>query len=305
MGSIKQSYAIVFADVSGSSKLYKETGNDAAKAAIDEIVDAMRGIISSHDGKVIKTIGDEIMACFENCNNAALAAQAIQHSTLDSTKSQPLQLRIGIDFGEVLEEQGDLFGDVVNNAAFVSRVARGGQTIMTENALADLNSTTREHCRRFDRIPLKGGTEKTLVYLLDWEEATQPEAEDMTVISEMPDITGYLSTGILTLDYQQSRLELVATDTPFSVGRSKDKVSLQIDTSFASREHCQIIHRRGKFVLCDNSTNGTYISQSDRPEIYLRREELPLSGSGVISIGQSVNNDKTHLIRYTLSESKH
>jgi len=298
MGANRQNYAIVFADVSGSSRLYKETGNAAAKLTIDEILERIRNIVSDNDGKVIKTIGDEVMASFEDCNKAAAAAQSIQRTTVDNTTSNPLQLRIGMDFGDVLEEHDDLFGDVVNDAAFVSRIARGGQIIMTANVLSNLKGNMRDKCREFDRITLKGGNEKISVYLLSWEGNPQQDSDDMTVITGIEDITGYLGTGILALHYQQLQIELNAFDTPFTLGRSIERVSLHIDTSFASREHCQIIHRRGKFVLCDNSTNGTYISQSGRPEIYLRREELPLSGAGVIAIGQSVNSEQVHLIKY-------
>ncbi len=73
---------------------------------------------------------------------------------------------------------------------------------------------------------------------------------------------------------------------------------LLINSSFASRAHAVIEYHRGKFVLKDQSTNGTYIGDESGREIYLRREELPLTGRGIISLGTSIASNPDHLIEY-------
>ena len=64
----------MFADVSGSSGLYKQIGNEQAKAIIDEAVQFMTAITIVNEGTVVKTIGDEIMARFNDGNQACEAA---------------------------------------------------------------------------------------------------------------------------------------------------------------------------------------------------------------------------------------
>jgi len=85
---------------------------------------------------------------------------------------------------------------------------------------------------------------------------------------------------------------------PFIIGRDHRKSHLHVDSSLASRDHCHIVIHRGKFVLVDHSTNGTYVKTPEQPEIYLRREELPLQGEGTISIGRRAHQDKELTIYY-------
>jgi predicted component of type VI protein secretion system len=82
------------------------------------------------------------------------------------------------------------------------------------------------------------------------------------------------------------------------IGRDFNKVNLCMDNSVCSREHCHIAFRRGKYVLVDHSTNGTYVHEENKTPIYLRREEAPLQGNGVISVGQQVDSANPWLIKY-------
>ncbi|MDZ7825929.1 MAG: FHA domain-containing protein [Gammaproteobacteria bacterium] len=66
----------------------------------------------------------------------------------------------------------------------------------------------------------------------------------------------------------------------------------------ASRFHAMIGPRPRKFALKDQSTNGTYVSMQGSPVVVLKREELPLFGEGVISLGEAVREDGEHLIRF-------
>jgi len=86
--------------------------------------------------------------------------------------------------------------------------------------------------------------------------------------------------------------------TPYTIGRDLNKVNLRMEHSVCSREHCHIEFRRGKYVLIDHSTNGTYVHEENKTPIYLRREEAPLQGKGVISVGQQVNPSNPWLIHF-------
>jgi class 3 adenylate cyclase len=70
MNQRSQTQAIMFADVSGSSALYKRVGNEQAKATIDDAVQFMTALTIVHEGTLVKTIGDEIMARFDLVNQA-------------------------------------------------------------------------------------------------------------------------------------------------------------------------------------------------------------------------------------------
>jgi hypothetical protein len=102
----------------------------------------------------------------------------------------------------------------------------------------------------------------------------------------------------LYLTYHNTIKELTNKTTEFVLGRSRN-TQLLIDSDLASRQHAKILFRKGKFVLVDMSTNGTFVKTQGGKEIYVQKEEFPLSGSGFISLGKSVSVDNEHLIYFS------
>ena len=74
-------------------------------------------------------------------------------------------------------------------------------------------------------------------------------------------------------------------------------VDLVVPDRMASRTHCEIERRQGKFVLVDRSANGTYVTIDGDPELVLRREETMLRHHGVLALGQS-RNTATELVEF-------
>lgn len=298
MNQQNQLQAIMFADVSGSSALYKHLGNEQAKGIIDEAVQFMTALTIVHEGIVVKTIGDEIMARFERGNNACEAAIAIQQRCIKEPRLKNLGIRIGIAFGEVLITHDDAFGDTVNDAAYVAHIARANQIVLTQSVVDVLDHFLSQDCQMFDHINIKGDTEKTLIYRLEWEHTGQHSRA--TLVMPIHEVTRFVEKFQLSLQVKGRDIALLPQQMPFKIGRDPQKSHLVIESDLASREHCHIEFRRGKYVLVDHSTNGIYVSVDDQTQIYLRREELPLQGAGLISLGQSTHIDNPWMIRYKL-----
>lgn len=288
--------AIMFADVSDSSALYKRLGNLRAKRRLDGIIKLMIKLTAKHGGIVVKTIGDEVMTRFNNVENACGAAIAIQqHETIRSDRDR-LAVRIGIAFGPTLVDANDVFGDTVNDAACVTLIARSNQIVLTQGAADLLKGELRDECHIFDRIKLKGELNPTAIYRIDWEQ--NYETHSATKVMSVEDLATEPEQAHLTLRIRDQVLHIKPEQTPYILGRDPLIAHLQIDSGLASRDHCRIIFRRGKYVLVDHSTNGTYVSHSAQADIYLRREELPLFGSGSISLGEPVHQAGDWLIHY-------
>lgn len=296
MTTPNQRQAIMFADVSGSSALYKAVGNNQAKAIIDEAIHFMTALTIVQDGVVVKTIGDEVMTRFESCTHACEAAIAIQQRCIKEPQLKNLGIRIGIAYGDVVLTPQDVFGDTVNDAAFVAHIARASHIVMTQAAVDALDESLRADCQMFDRVLLKGEHEKSLIYRLQWEASGNQNRS--TLVMPIHDITQFVDKFQLRLTLQDREIALLPAQTPFHIGRDPYKSDLLIENGLTSREHCHIEFRRGKYVLIDHSTNGTYVSSDDQESIYLRREELPLQGRGLISLGQPGNDDNPWLIHY-------
>jgi class 3 adenylate cyclase len=284
--------AVVFADIAGSSKLYKEVGNDQANRQISEIVDRLIFITREFGGTVIKTIGDEIMAHFTQPSAACEAS--IEYQQIGELS---LPIRVGMAWGDVIEKDNDLFGQAVNDAAAVAKIARGRQIITTQDHFDQVVEDHRFRFSAYDEVKLKGSQETTRIYRIDWEPANNTYTIDATAIKAS--YTPVHNQLTLTFSCPEPIEPVVLTDenTPYHIGRSKSSCHLTTDSPLASRDHCHINFQYGKFVLVDHSTNGTWV-RSQNQDVYLRREELPLIGKGDIYLGKKTGEDCDYIIHF-------
>ncbi|MGE3667910.1 MAG: adenylate/guanylate cyclase domain-containing protein, partial [Steroidobacteraceae bacterium] len=126
--------AILAADVAGYTRLMStdDEGTLTTLKARREIFDQLVG---EFDGRVFGSVGDSLMAQFQSAVNAVRCAQAIQHAILEANAPLPpadrMQLRIGIDLGDVIEDGGTLYGDGVNVAARLQALAEPGGILVS------------------------------------------------------------------------------------------------------------------------------------------------------------------------------
>lgn len=102
----------------------------------------------------------------------------------------------------------------------------------------------------------------------------------------------------LYLTYREKITEASTRSNDILLGRSK-KSNIIVNTDCASRHHAKILYRKGKFIVIDQSTNGTFVKPQGGKEIFIQNEEYPLAGSGFISLGKSVSVDNEHLIYFS------
>ena len=288
-----QSMTVMFADVAGSTKLYEKLGDVIANSIISEVIQLMQDATLEHDGIVIKTIGDEVMCRFEKADDCALTAIKIQEKLqLGMVQGQFVAVRIGFHCGEaIIQDDGDIFGDTVNTAARMAGIAKGRQIILTQETANQLSLELNQKARDFDKVHVKGKAGEILISELVWENAgvTQMVSFDNLVSQLKQKITLDCAGREVTTDTDGDGLQL---------GRS-DECDLIVHAELASRFHAKISVRRGHFLLVDQSTNGTYVLTDDGKSHFLRRDELVLNDSGVISLGSQYTNEQDHwLIRY-------
>ena len=288
--------AIMFADISGSTKLYEMLGDDIANATISKTLDALTGIVKENDGTLIKTIGDEIMCTFPTAENAGQAA-CTMHEILaegDFAEGLPdvaISIRVGMHFGPAILDNGDVFGDAVNIAARMAAQAKANQIITTAGTIEKLSPILRASTRFVDHAPIKGKKEVIDIYEIIWQD------EDVTRMA-----TGMLDAAKapeakLILSYRNQNIEINKSRPSVVMGRSKD-CDFPIAEKLASRQHVRIELRRDKFFIIDQSTNGTHVRSENGEDAFLRREELPLNGNGQISLGKAFTENPTEVVQY-------
>lgn len=285
----------MFSDVAGSTALYDKFGDTKAKAIIENCINLMADITKRYKGVVIKTIGDEIMCRFPTAEDGINACCSIQEavSILTGPDDNPMAVRIGIHAGEAILDDNDVFGDAVNVAARMAGIAKARQIITTEDTYNQLSEDLQEMAREFDTTSVKGKQEQITIYDVVWD-----EEDDVTRMSFTPAQSS--TDAEITMTYSGQSKVLTQADMPIVIGRGA-KADITIDAPLASRSHVMLDYNRGKFVLADQSTNGTYIKLNDGKEVYLRREELPLSSRGAISMGEKVDESSPLVISFSVA----
>ncbi|MFZ5724212.1 MAG: adenylate/guanylate cyclase domain-containing protein [Pseudomonadota bacterium] len=301
MSGTESRYAVMFADVSGSTRLYEMLGDQDAKAIIDETIGLMSEITVRHGGTVVKTIGDEVMSRFPEADAAIHAACDIQTALDNKTAVRPgikVAVRIGVHWGSALLDNNDLFGDAVNVASRMAGIARARQIITTEDTVGALSSGLAGKARWFDRAPVKGKHAEIDIHEVVWEEH-QAVTRIMTAVA-LPAIEPD-SARTLVVQCDGAELPVPNDGSSFLLGRA-DTCDLVVPATLASRQHARIEFRRGKYILIDQSTNGTWMRQQDGQQVYLRREEAPLLGTGIISLGEEIDDDNPALVHFHLPD---
>jgi adenylate cyclase len=286
--------AILFADVAGSTSIYQRHGDRAALQWIEGALAAMKHVTQCNQGRVVKTIGDELMAVFETADAAFRAACEIQWQVdeLAPLGSDYMAVRIGFHHGPALERDGDVFGDSVNIAARLVGMAKGGQIITSGRTLDCVDRQLAQHTRKLDRVALKGMRVEETIFEALW--------------NEDEDVTTMLSTSLTMLAPTHSLLALTYEGVAIGMGPERMRLTLGRDEANdvvivsrrASRVHARIEWRRDKFVLVDQSTNGTYVQSDNGADVFLRMEELALTGSGVIAFGHPIAKAGTEVMRF-------
>lgn len=288
--------AVMFADVSGSTRLYETLGDETANRIIGKVIAIMAKITEVYQGFVIKTIGDEIMCRFSSANDCVRAAMDIQEEITAGVQgeSTPIQIKVGLHYGPaILMEDGDVFGDAVNVAARMAGIAKGSQIITTQDTIKLLDADLQDISRRFDKTNVKGKEEEIIVYQVVWEHNDDVTRIEISLSSDDEEVK------YLKLQFRGETNRIASNDKrTFVIGRGVQS-DLLCQTRLASRTHAIIEFRRGKFLLMDQSSNGTFIKTDDGENIFLRRQELMLWGSGHISLGEEVSKeDPDDVIHY-------
>jgi class 3 adenylate cyclase len=291
------SQAILFADIAHSTRLYDRLGDTVARNLVALSIDVMKAVVRANAGEVIKTIGDGVMSRFLSADAAATAAVRLHEAmAMDRRlKSNNLRLRIGFHIGPVIEEDDDLYGDAVNVAARMTAQAKAGQIITSRQTVQTLNKKHHATARMVDQTRVKGKAR-----LMDIFEITWGQPEELTImrnnVCEMVAPVSRQHT-LMTLKLQRQHVSIDLENPIVTLGRNQTN-RLVINNPEVSRLHARIEFRKDKFILIDQSTNGTYVYPVGHKMLYLRRDEVLLEGRGFFSLGQEVRPDSPVAVHY-------
>ena len=240
--------------------------------------------------------GTRHWAVFETGDDALNAAVAVLSRTAGELTTT---LRVAVHTGDVRAHRDRVTGEAINTAARLADLAEANTILLSEAVSLGLHEESRQLLRPRDRIRLAPGRSELRLFEAIW----RPEELNHTTIAPRMIEAGYLRNlnwSRLRLTVADHSLDVRPPTTPLAIGRGH-RCEVRVEAAAASRVHARIDHRQGKFILVDQSTNGTHLRRSDGSEAVLRNEACVLTGSGCFALGEPAEAGLEWLIAYAAS----
>src|SRR5271156_3940083 len=171
----KTNTAVLFTDVVASTKYFDRYGDTAGFAMVDRHAQLGASTVREFAGRVVKTIGDSVMAEFSDpvvCGRAAIELQRKLYSVNEGLPERDrLQLRVGINYGSCFRQDGDLFGDAVNVAARITKHTGPGQILISSSVHRAIPKDSRLICSSLGKMDFKGKEAKEEIFEVVWTDS--------------------------------------------------------------------------------------------------------------------------------------
>jgi len=165
-------HTILFTDIEGSTALTHKLGDAAARDLLREHERLTREALKAHGGAEVKTMGDGFMASFNSATRALDCAIALQRAFAEHNASaaDPLRVRVGLNAGEPIEEEQDLFGTAVILAARIAAQAQAGEILVSEG-VRQIVAGKKFLLADRGEVTLRGFEDPVRVYELNWRQS--------------------------------------------------------------------------------------------------------------------------------------
>src|SRR5438093_2249488 len=184
---------VLFTDIVGAAAVRSSQAEAAAPEIVRSHFDLLRQQVESHGGREVKTLGDGLMATFVSPRSALTSAIAMQRALADGNRAKPpeqqVQVRVGLNAGEAIREDGDIFGSTVDAAARICAKAAGGQILASETVRGIVGAAKELQFRDRGRFRLKGFPERWRLLEVAWEEEA-PAVVSAPVLAERTPYVG-------------------------------------------------------------------------------------------------------------------
>lgn len=298
---------VVFTDLHGSTAVFEALGNARAAETVTQITTWIAQQCHRHEGTVVKTLGDGVLAMFADRHSAIAAVVALQrgHSKwlLRAPTDLKMPMRIGVATGEVEMVGGDCYGDPVNVASRLCDLCEPNQIWANAATLDGASEVGGASFRLMGPISIRGRAEPCTVYQIEWREEvatdflTMQGNLDQTFSSGNADALGRE----IELSWLGSSKQYHAFDLPMTIGRGGN-ADFPVDDRRVSRTHARLEWRNGSVVLVDVSSYGSWVRfmGSSGSDVLLRREECVLHGRGELALGGSFSDPSVPTVSFSI-----
>ena len=284
-------HSVLIADIVSSTALYEQLGDTEARALVSGGVRTLSETVVAAGGWVVKSMGDGILSSFK-CDTAMSAALEM----MEKMEMHGMEIRVGIHYGEVIEVNRDIFGDVVNTAARIADIARANEILISKSFWSQLDPETQERVQSVPPVSVKGKREPLQLFSI--------------LSGEGGAISGELTLAMVEPEEESStrRMELVYAGQAYvlegegsvQLGRGS-KCEIVVAHHKVSRMHARIFYRKPDYVIADSSTNGTFIVPENGSQAHILRRDTVLFGSGVIYLGAAPGTENAQAVGFDVT----
>jgi adenylate cyclase len=297
---------VVFTDLTGSTSVFESLGNAKATKTVTQLTRWICDLFESLGGRVIKTLGDGVLAVFPDAPTAINAVVEMQRSHQKRLMQQPapehLPIRVGVATGEVEIVDGDCFGDAVNVASRLSDLS-GPHEIWVNSTELDYSSRFNGIRFRFlGPINVRGRIEPCTVYQVDWHEDESTDFLTMQGDINSQDLAakGDSLGREIELAWLDQTMTFKSFELPIQIGRTR-QCEFMVNDPRVSRVHARIEWRNGSILLVDVSSYGTWVRfEGAGADVLLRREDCVLHGRGEVALGASFSDISVPTVKFTV-----
>jgi predicted phosphodiesterase len=181
----------------------------------------------------------------------------------------------------VVQEQNDIFGAAVHTANRMTSQAKSRQVVISGETVKKMSEKFREQTRQIDVATVRGKIDEVALYELLWN---PDEATSMLPTIEWEGQDRKATK--IVLSFRNQSIEVSDQRKSVTLGRADDN-DLVIKGNLISRIHAKVEMRRGKIIIVDQSTNGTFLMNLQGDEIFVRRDSAQMHGEGTIGLGRA------------------
>ncbi len=298
---------VVFADLMGSTAVFETIGNARASQVVTQLTQWIGEICVAHAGRVVKTLGDGVLAVFPHAPDAVAAVVEMQRGhqkrIASSAASTRMPIRVGVARGEVEFVDGDCYGDAVNVASRLSDLSGPHQIWANSSSLEDASEGDGVRFRPLGPITIRGRAEPCSVFQVEWHENLSSDFLTMqaTLDSQQDLMEKDLLGGEIELVWLDVRKRFRSFQLPIHIGRVS-QAEFVVNDPRVSRAHARVDWRNGSILLVDVSTYGSWVRFSGGgSDLLLRREECVLHGRGEIALGASFSDMSVPTVMFSVS----
>ena len=291
MNSPQRIQFVMYADVSDSARLFERLGDTEATYAVERCLKRMDRAIAGYGGKVAEITKEGLLAVFETAEQACQGAIDMQSrvSKLPPVSGLKVAIRIGLHGGPVGSEKSALSGSTIDAAGKIASKARIDQILASSAVLSVLPRHTVVLSRP---LPDLGQIEAENAHFelgeIDWSGHNEHQRRYSISVDATP------SQFIADLERLCVRYHgnafLLDEKAPFLTLGRDPSCKLIIADRKASRLHGRIERRNNTYYYVDSSTNGSFVTCGNEPEIMVRRGEVMLKGNGRVAFGASASD---------------